>query len=96
MSLEDSEENNGIRKTDPMTKGQTRYSLRPNQARNYSHQIGHIMDDVGSATSYDAQFLQQDGGEDGPTTLREAIQEMQRTGCNHDVLKHIKCQLRQA
>jgi hypothetical protein len=33
--------------------------------------------------------LQQDDDEDGPTTLREAIQEMQRTGSNHDVLKHI-------
>jgi hypothetical protein len=88
-SLEDSEENDHIHKTDPMTEGQTRYSLRPNRARNYSHRLGHIMDDPGSATSYDAQFLQQDDGGDGPTTLREVIQEMQRTGCNHDVLKHI-------
>ena len=88
-SLEDAEENDDIHETDPMTEGQTRYSLRPNRACNYSHRLGHIMDDPGSATSYDAQFLQQDDGEDGPTTLREAIQEMQRTGCNHDVLKDI-------
>jgi hypothetical protein len=29
-SLEDAEENDHIHETDPMTKGQTRYSLRPN------------------------------------------------------------------
>jgi hypothetical protein len=88
-SLEDAEENDDIHETDPMTEGQTRYSLRPNRARNYSHRLGHIMDDPGSATSYNAQFLQQDDGKDGPTMLQEAIQEMQRTGCNHDVLKDI-------
>jgi hypothetical protein len=62
-SLEDAEEeNDDIHETDPMTKGQTRYSLRPNRACNYSHRLGHIMDDPESATSYDAQFLQQDDG----------------------------------
>jgi hypothetical protein len=88
-SLEDAKENDDIHETDPMTEAKTRYSLRPNRARNYSHRLGHIMDEPGSATSYDAQFLQQDDGEDGPTTLREAIQEMQRTGCNHVNFKHI-------
>jgi hypothetical protein len=57
-SLKDAEENDGIHETDPMTDGQTRYSLRPNRACNCSHRLGHIMDDPGSATSYDAQFLQ--------------------------------------
>jgi hypothetical protein len=44
-SLEVAEENNDIHEMDPMTKGHTRYSLRPNRARNYSHRLGHIMDD---------------------------------------------------
>jgi hypothetical protein len=88
-SLEDRNENNDIHETDPMTEGQARYSLRPNQARNYSHRLGHIMDDLASATSCDAQFLQQDNDKDAPTTLQESIQEMQRMGSNHEVLQHI-------
>jgi hypothetical protein len=46
-SLKDAEENNDIHETDPMTERQTRYSLRPNRARNYNHQLGHIMDEPG-------------------------------------------------
>ena len=62
-----------MHKTDPRTKGQPRHNLRPNQARSYSHRLGHIMDDPASAASYNAQFLQQDEDKDGPTTLQEAI-----------------------
>ena len=52
------------------------------------------MDEPANSQSYDApdaQFLQHDDAadDDGPTTLREAVEEMQRTGAQHDVLKCI-------
>jgi hypothetical protein len=66
-----------------------RHNLRPNRTRDYSHRLGHVMDKPASGQSYDAQLLQheQPNNDDEPTTLREAVQEMQRTGANHDVLK---------
>jgi hypothetical protein len=66
-----------------------RHNLRPNCTRDYSHRLGHVMDDPASTQSYDAQLFQHDkpDNDNEPTTLRKAVQEMQRTGANHDVLK---------
>jgi hypothetical protein len=63
---------------------QTRRNLRTNRERNYDHRLGHIMDDPASNKSYDAQFLQLD--ERGAPTLREAVEEMQRTGEKESVM----------
>jgi hypothetical protein len=70
---------------DPEPEEQTGHNLRPNRTRSYSHRLGHIMDNPDSGESYDAQLLQL--AESDPSPLREAIQEMQRTGDNHDVFK---------
>jgi hypothetical protein len=43
------------------------------------------MDDPASNKSYDVQLLQEDGGK--IPELREAVQEMQETGSNTNVLK---------
>jgi hypothetical protein len=82
---------------EPAPESPIGHNLRPNRRRNYDHRLGHIMDEPASGKSYDAAgksydaaFLQQGhDDEDGPMTLREAVQEMQLTGENHDVLKHI-------
>jgi hypothetical protein len=70
---------------DPRTEGQTRHNLRPNRRRNYSNRLWHIMDDPASNKSYDVHLLQEDGGK--IPELREAVQEMQETGSNTNVLK---------
>jgi hypothetical protein len=68
-------------------------NLRPNRTRDYSHRLAHVMDNPAGTQTYDllhdAQFFQhaEDNDEDGPMTLREAVEEMQLTGANHDVLK---------
>jgi hypothetical protein len=51
---------------DPRTEGQIRHNLRPNRERNYSNQLGHIMDNPAGTKSYDAQFFQH-GKDDAPT-----------------------------
>jgi hypothetical protein len=38
----------------------SRHHLRPKRTRDYSHHLGHIMDEPASSTSYDAQFFQQE------------------------------------
>jgi hypothetical protein len=45
------------------------------------------MDNPANTQSYETHFLQH--GEDDAPTLREAVQEMQRTGLDIDVLKYI-------
>jgi hypothetical protein len=74
---------------DPRTEGQTRHNLSPNRRRNYSNCLGHIMDDPASNKSYDVQLLQEDGGK--IPELQEAVQEMQETGSNPNVLKCMTC-----
>ena len=64
-----------------------RCSLRTNRGRNYSHRLDHIMDDPENSKSYDTQFLQQT--DQGAPTLRESVQEMQKTGSKTEVLKYI-------
>jgi hypothetical protein len=70
---------------DPRTEGQIRDNLRPNRRRNYSNRLRHIMNDPESNKSYDVQLLQEDGGK--IPEVREAVQEMQETGSNTNVLK---------
>ena len=73
---------------------QRRHNLRPNRERNYNNRFGHAMDNPASSKSYDAhdsQFLQQaqEPGKYRTNGLREAVQEMQKTGCTTPVLKTI-------
>jgi hypothetical protein len=70
---------------DPKTEGQIRHSLRLTRKRDYSNQLGHVMDNPVNTKSYDVQLFQDDEG--GAPKLREAVQEMQNTGSNADVLK---------
>jgi hypothetical protein len=67
-----------------------RHNLRQNRSRDYIHRLGHIMDDPASTKSYDdTQFFQHSEADDKPTTLQDAVEDMQRTGDNHDILKGI-------
>jgi hypothetical protein len=70
---------------DPRTEVQPLYNLRPNRQQNYNNQLAHAMDDLVNTQSYKAQFLQH--SDDGTLTLREAVQEMQRTESDTDALK---------
>jgi hypothetical protein len=72
---------------EPGTEAQARCNLRPNRARNYSNRLSHAMDNPANTQSYETQFLQH--GKDNAPTLREAVQEMQRTGSDTNVLKYI-------
>jgi hypothetical protein len=80
-------EDNASAVQEQRTKAQARYNLRPNRARNYSNRLSHAMDNPANTQSYETQFLQH--GEDDALTLRELVQEMQRTGSDTDVLKYI-------
>jgi hypothetical protein len=82
-------ENNASAAQEPRTAAQARYNLRPNWTRNYSNRLSYTMDSPANTQSYETQFLQQ--GEDNAKTLREAVQEMQQTGSDPDVLKYITC-----
>jgi hypothetical protein len=71
----------------PAKDGVHRYNLRPGRERNYQNRLRHIMDNPASSKSYNTQFLQTDGNTQ--LTLREAVQDMKRTGCNTEVAKNI-------
>jgi hypothetical protein len=73
---------------EPRSEEQVARNLRPNRERKYNHRLGHIMNDPANSQSYDAQFLQHEH-EDASTNLRTAVQEMQRTGSDTNVLKCI-------
>jgi hypothetical protein len=80
-------ENNASAVQEPRTEAQARYNLRPNRARNYRNRLSYAIGSPVSTQSYETQFLQH--GKDDAPTLREAVQEMQRTGSDADVLKYI-------
>jgi hypothetical protein len=82
---EEEPEEDAVADTGTTTEGQTRHNLRPNRGRDYSNRFGHIMDDPANSKIYDAQFIQ--NTEDGMPELREAVEEMQRTGSNTSILK---------
>jgi hypothetical protein len=71
---------------EPRTGAQARYNLRSNRARDFSNRLYHAMDNNPANTqSYETQIIQYGNG--NAPTLREAVQEMQRTGSDSDVLK---------
>jgi hypothetical protein len=70
---------------EPRTEAQARYNLRLNWARDYSIRLSPAMDNPANIQSYETQFLQY--GYNNAPTLWEAVQEMQRTGSDSDVLK---------
>jgi hypothetical protein len=69
----------------PTDETQTSHNLRPNRERKYDNRLGHIMDNPANSQSYDAQFLQE--GQEEQMTLREAVEDMQKTGLNDNVLR---------
>jgi hypothetical protein len=82
---EEAHEESEVVDEDQRAEAQARHNLRPNRAPDYSKRLGHIMDEPSSTKSYDAQLLQNeekvtDTHEPVQTSLREAVQEMQRVG----------------
>jgi hypothetical protein len=80
-------EDNASPVQEPRTEAQARCNLRPNRAQNYSNRLSHAMDNPANTQSYETQFLQH--GEDDAPTLGEAVQEMQITESDTNVLKYI-------
>jgi hypothetical protein len=72
---------------EPRTEAQARYNLRPNWAQDYSNRLSHAMDNPANTQSYEFQFLKY--GDDNAPALWEAVKEMQRIGCDSNVLKRV-------
>jgi hypothetical protein len=67
---------------DLRSEGQIIHNLRPNRKRDYSNQLGHIMDNPASNKSYNVQ-----NGQGLTPELREAVEVMHKTGYSAKVFK---------